>query len=169
MRKQSVQRILIITLYMVLQVSSYCVIFRHCIIFSVTAVAHILCYNIVDSIYYNLQVYILVEGAYQLEVTVFGYNNPTGRCQGCPRRSGTRACCDDFDSISCSGSDHCDSRFTYCLQTLGSTDSDCSYFGTRTSTINVADGPLNFSQNRVLGLENPLILQGLTNTYMVWY
>ena len=123
----------------------------------------------VNSSYCKLQVGVLVEGTYQLEVTIFGYNNPTGRCQGCPRRSGTRACCDDFDSTSCSGSDLCDSMFTYCLRTIGSSGSDCSYFGTQTSNINVADGPLNFSQYRVLGLENPLILQGLTNIYMVRY
>ena len=112
-----------------------------------------------------MQVYV-VEGLYQLEVTVFGYNNPTGRCQGCVHDD-TRGCCDDFRRTSCSDSELCDSYFIYCLQEKGSTESGCSHIGNQRSTHNINDGPLNFSQSMVLGLENPIILQGLTNTYMV--
>ena len=36
------------------------------------------------------------------------------------------------------------------------------------SNVNPDDGRLNFSQSPVLGLENPIILQGLTNAYMVY-
>lgn len=120
---------------------------------------------------------VLVEGLYQLEVTVFGYNNPTGRCQDC--RGGDddddddngnfRGCCDNFESSSCSGSSLCDSYFVYCLRTMGSTGRGCSYFGNRISNVNGDDSPLNFSQSMVLGLENPIVLQGLTSTYTVMH
>ena len=111
-----------------------------------------------------LQVCVSVEGLYQLEVTIFGYDNPTGRCQEC---GNNRGCCDRFGSTSCSGSDRCDSYFNYCLRTLGSTERGCTYFGNQRSESNTDDRPLNFSQNMVLGLENPTTLRGLTNTYMV--
>ena len=112
---------------------------------------------------------ILVEGLYQLEVTVFDYNNPTGRCQECnsPFLDGILGCCDNLGSTSCAGRDLCDSSFTYCLRTIGSTGRGCSYFGIRKSDSNTDDRPLDFSQSRVLGLENSVILQGLTNTYSV--
>ena len=111
------------------------------------------------------QVCVLVQGLYQLEVTVFGYDNPTARCQGCGSLQG---CCESFDSTSC-GNDHCDSYFTYCLRTIGSTGRGCFYFGNRISDRNDNDGSLDFSQSMVLGLENPIILWGLTNTYMVGF
>ena len=114
-----------------------------------------------------MQVCVLVDGLYQLEVTVFGYNNPTGRCQDCLEDDDLRGCCDDFESTSCRGSTLCDSYFTYCLRTTGSTGRGCSYFGNRRSNINIDDGPLTFSQSTVLGLENPILLQGLTSAYMV--
>ena len=124
-----------------------------------------------------LQVCVVVEGLYQLEVTVFGYDNPTGRCQNCigdtddddddDDNVNVRGCCDNFQSTSCSGSALCDSYFRYCLQTIGSTGGGCSYFGNRISNVNENDGPFNFSQSMLLGLENPITLQGLTSTYMV--
>ena len=109
---------------------------------------------------------VLVDGLYQLEVTVFGYNNPTGRCQDC-LEEGIRGCCDNFESTSCSGSSLCDSFFIYCLRTIGSTGRGCSYFGNQISDSNMEDAPLNFSQSTVLGLENPIVLQGLTSAYTV--
>ena len=109
----------------------------------------------------------LVDGLYQIEVTVFGYDNPTGRCQEC-LEEGVRGCCDNFESTSCSGSSLCDSFFIYCLRAVGSTGRGCSYFGNRISNVNVDDGSLNFSQSTVLGLENPTVLQGLTDTYTVY-
>jgi hypothetical protein len=107
-----------------------------------------------------------VDGLYQLEVTVFGYNNPTGRCQGCGDLQG---CCDGFGSTNCASIQFnlCDSYFNYCLRTIGSTERGCSYFGNQRSNSNTGDAPLDFSQNMVLGLENPITLQGLTDTYTV--
>lgn len=114
-----------------------------------------------------MQVCILVDGLYQLEVTVFGYSNPTGRCETCIEDDNLRGCCDDFESTRCSGSLLCDSFFVYCLRTVGSTGRGCSYFGNRISNVNGDDSPLNFSQSIVLGLENPITLRGLTSTYTV--
>ena len=113
-----------------------------------------------------MQACVVVEGLYQLEVTVLGYNNPTGRCRDCLYVShGVRGCCDRFpETMNCSDF-LCDSFFIYCLRTLGTTGRGCSYFGNRVSDFNTDDGPLNFSQSTVLGLENPIILQGLTDTY----
>ena len=115
-----------------------------------------------------MQVCVVVEGLYQLEVRLYGYNNPTGRCEACSRTDGPRGCCDDFDMSMCTGSDLCDSFFNYCLQDLGSEEIQCSYPGSRNSTFNTDDSmTIDFSESTVLGLENPLILPGLTDDYHV--
>ena len=112
----------------------------------------------------------LISGRYAVEVRLFGYDNPTQKCQDC--RDGQFAdpgCCDDFQALTCPNTDQrCDSFFFYCLRTLNSQmERNCSYFGSRTSAVNTDDGALNFSQSVVLGLENPLQLQGLTDAYNV--
>ena len=98
-----------------------------------------------------------------VEVRLFGYENPTGRCEECPRRFTTlpKRCCDDFDRDSnCDEDDReCDSYFTYCLRPFNTTFSGCSTYETMTSTVNTDDGPLDFSQSTVLGLHNPFQLQ----------
>lgn len=102
-----------------------------------------------------------------MEVNVFGYSNPTQTCQDC-RDGGQFAnpgCCDTHNRIICVESDRCDSYFFYCLRTIGSSGRNCSYFGSRLSTVNYQDEAVDFSQNLVLGLENPLLLRGLTDTY----
>ena len=97
-----------------------------------------------------------------VEVRLFGYENPTGRCEECPRGRNMepRRCCDDFsrDSNCFQGDRECDSYFTYCLRPFDTTDSDCSTYETVTSTVNTDDGPLDFSHSTVLGLPNPLQL-----------
>lgn len=115
----------------------------------------------------------LVRGRYLVEVELFGYNNPTQTCQDC--RDGpfddSPGCCDHFDRTNCMGGDRCDSYFFYCLRTIGSHGRSCSYFGNKTSLANIDDGPIDYNtnQNSVLGLENPLQLQGLTDSYTVSY
>ena len=113
----------------------------------------------------------LVRGRYLVEVRLFGYTNPTGRCQDC--HSGGQfadpGCCDTFTTATCTGGLRCDSFFYYCLRTIGSVGRNCSYFGNRTSAANIDDGQIDFSQSTVLGLQNPLQLQGLTDTYTVSY
>ena len=99
-----------------------------------------------------------------VEVRLFDYQNPTGRCEQCPQFDSTtfpRKCCDDFSrSSNCDEGDReCDSYFTYCLRPFDTTDRDCSTYETVTSTVNTDDGPLDFSQSTVLGLPNPLQLQ----------
>ena len=120
--------------------------------------------------YVLVQMCVIVEGLYQLEVTVFGYNNPTGRCRECVASNNVLSgCCDAFRQISnCIGNFSCDSFFVYCLrQPIGRIGRDCSYFGDQMSDSNRDDGRLDFSQSPLLGLENPIVLQGLTNSYKV--
>ena len=110
-----------------------------------------------------------VNGDYNVEVKIFSYDNPTGRCRNCPREngdSGPRSCCDDFNRFdSCDGDHRCDSYFIYCLRPFGMIGGDCTSFTQMTSTVNIDDGSINFSRNKVLGLNNPLILSGLTTGY----
>ena len=110
-----------------------------------------------------------MNGDYNVEVKVFSYYNPTGRCRVCPRENGngTRSCCDDFDHFgTCDGSRRCDSYFIYCLRPFGMTGGDCTGFTQRRSTANENDESTDFStRSTVLGLENPLILPGLTTGY----
>ena len=110
-----------------------------------------------------------VNGLYMLEVNVYGYNNPTGRCQSCTSQMApdVMGCCDLHNTIECSSGLLCDSYFYYCLRALGSEGGHCSYFGNVTSNVNRNDAFIDFSQSMVLGLDNPLILPGLTNNWTV--
>ena len=123
-----------------------------------------------------LQLCVIVEGLYQVEVRLLGYENPTGRCQACQvLLNGIRSCCDDFGkSDGCTDDDReCDSYFTYCLRPFGSQDSQeggCSNLDNSermTSNVSSDDGSIDFTQDIVLGLDNPFHLQGLTNDYTV--
>ena len=125
-------------------------------------------YHIKSFIGNCMQVCVLVSGRYVVEVDLFGYNNPTQTCQDC-RDGGQFAppgCCDRHSSNICNGGDRCDSYFYYCLRTIDSSGRDCSYVGNRVSAVNMNDVAVNFiNQSLVLGLENPLQLQGLTDAY----
>ena len=58
-----------------------------------------------------------------LEVNVYGYNNPTGRCQSCTSQMApdVMGCCDLHNTIECSSGLLCNSYFYYyCLRALGS-------------------------------------------------
>ena len=124
----------------------------------------------------HLQLCVIVEGLYQVEVRLLGYENPTGRCQGCPFHNGFRSCCDSFNrNDRCTDGDRgCDSYFTYCLRPFGNQTSqdgggcsDRDNSEIMTSQANENDGGVNFFQSTVLGLGNPFLFQGLTNNYMV--
>ena len=112
----------------------------------------------------------LVEERYVVKVRLNGYTNPSGECQGCDIII-DRTCCDvdlDFTTSGCIGERRCDSYFNYCLRRIGDKKPDCSPSERRnTSSINSNDGPLNFSQSRVLGLSNPQVLSGLKGAYQV--
>lgn len=107
----------------------------------------------------------MVEAKYLVEVSVFGYNNPTGRCQGC-LLNGERGCCDQFNTMSCDGELQCDSFFTYCL---GNAEEGGCAAGAqrRISDANIDDEVIDFNQSIVLGLDNPLTLEGVTDRYRV--
>ena len=116
----------------------------------------------------------LVQGCYVVQIRLNGYSNPTGRCggQACHGQSGRLYCCDSnlVGIGNCIGERHgCDSYFTYCLRLFGEvqlTSQRCISNQVR-SLSNHNDGPLNFSQSTVLGLDNPLNLTGLDVPYNV--
>ena len=130
-------------------------------------------HNYVDPLFNlnRLQMFVIVQGLYQVEVRLLGYENPTQRCQGC-RVFGSqrvRSCCDDFSrSTRCDGDRKCDSYFIYCLRPLQSQEGSCSNSDrTVTSAVNTDDEMIDFSQSKVLGLNNSFQLQGLTEDYRV--
>ena len=121
-----------------------------------------------------VQVCVVIEGRYLVEVRLNGYTNPTGK----RRKSGTRTrCCDNFNATAtvCSGSDLCDSYFIYCLRPFGDARQSPGPEGCSNETIeyrstslfNPDDGHLNFSQSTVLGLDNPQVFPGLRGPYQV--
>ena len=111
---------------------------------------------------------------YSLEIRINNYSNPN---QSRPFFNGTAylsspsQCCDPPNSAqqSCATGDRCDSVLLYCLRAAGTsrTNLDCLYNGSRTSTVNSDDASLDFSSDTVLGLPNPLVLEGLTTTWTV--
>ena len=114
-----------------------------------------------------------VQGLYLLEVGLNGYANPDGKCIACPRGMNTNSCCDDFGRFkNCNHPDRaCDSYYIFCLRTFGTEREryNCqkNYKGTRVTSINVNDAPLDYTNKTVLGLENPFLLPGLTEDYKV--
>ena len=119
-----------------------------------------------------IQVCVLVQGLYLVQVRLNGYSNPTGKCgddQLCRTSSG-QWCCDSSTTTNCG--QFCDSYFIYCLRPLGERrplDSPrCFSNETRAeSSPNFDDKSLDFSQNRVLNLDNPQNLSGLGDAYQV--
>ena len=109
----------------------------------------------------------LVHCKYYVEVKVLNYSNPSGRCRDCEVVRGkywTATCCDDHEwGDVCGGNLLCDSYFTYCLRPFGSKERGCGSVQNWTSTVNENDGWVNFTEDTVLGLSNPLKLPGLMN------
>ena len=119
-----------------------------------------------------MQVCVLVQGRYLLEVRLNGYDNREGKCVDCPRDQSTHSCCDDFKRFSnCDRDRLCDSYFIFCLRPFGSERKtyDCQTFynDTRMTSVNDDDGPIDFTNEMFLGLENPFLLPGLTEEYGV--
>lgn len=110
------------------------------------------------------QVY--VNGDYVLQVRTHSYSNPNNRCAFC----GTSLCCDfNFDNdrgATCSGSENCDNFFYYCLRAFQSTGERCAG-GQFTPSFIRDGGPIDFNQDKVLGLANPLPLIGLSTAWSV--
>ena len=126
---------------------------------------------------YVAQVFTVVKGRYQAEITLFQYNNtPPGKCHGCnnviTNEQRHQGCCDDpTNNGACSGDDLCDVYFTYCLRPFGSTGSGCSNYTVVTSGVENDISSFSFPQqnmsSNILGLPDPLLLPGLTDAYTV--
>ena len=125
-----------------------------------------------------MQICAHVQGLYLLEVRLNGYENRDGKCvdSRCQLwNMNMHSCCDDFRKFEdCNLSDcACDSYFIFCLRTFGTVRQEQSYNcqenyqGTIVTSVNVDDGPINFTNKTVLGVENPFLLRGLTEDYNV--
>ena len=101
-----------------------------------------------------------------MEVRLNGYSNPTGSCQDCIRSNGLTCCDTSRVTSDCSDERRCNSYFFYCLRPFSKVQLGCFSNETRnTSAANTDDGPLDFSQSTVLGLNNPQVLSGLEDIY----
>ena len=96
---------------------------------------------------------------YTVMIRSHSFSNPSNRCSQCQL-----GCCDNYNSTICTGSDRCDTMFTYCLQPFGS-DTPCT---TRADSGTAFDDrPIDFTQPTVLGLPNPLPLSGTSERWEV--
>ena len=131
--------------------------------------------SLFSTMHFYMQVCVLVQGRYVLQVRLNGYENRDGNCIGCPRNQSdtTHSCCDDhgrFDN--CDRNDRqCDIYFIFCLRPFGSQreryDYRTLYNDTKVTSVNRNDGPVDFTNETVLDLENPFLLPGLTEKYEV--
>ena len=99
-------------------------------------------------------------------VRVDGYVNPTNR--GVTR--GPNNCCDNSNRNTCSGSRRCDNRFSFCLKSPGNTDdgtSTCMSPVLTSTQTNTNGAPIDFTQPTWLGLDNPLMLNGINTAWEV--
>ena len=104
---------------------------------------------------------------YKIAVMISSYTNPLQArilCSSC--MDDTPACCDGHDGLG--GCLRCDSFFTYCLRNVDTLTPGCPEGGTiMMSDVNPDDASIDFSQNTVLGLDNPIVFQGLSDTWNV--
>ena len=109
-----------------------------------------------------------------MQMRLNGYSNPTGQCgqiDECRTSSGQLRCCDGplVPATDCSFGARCDSYFIYCLRRFGELQLSTQLCRSKQvrSRLNSNDGPRDFSQSRVLGLDNPLNLSGFGGAYNV--
>ena len=111
----------------------------------------------------------IVHGDYVTMVRVGGYDNPTNR--GVTR--GPSLCCDGNPTSngSCSEAPRpCDNRFTFCLKSFDNTDdgtSTCMSPVLTSTQTNIDGAPIDFTQPTWLGLDNPLMLSGISTAWEV--
>ena len=109
---------------------------------------------------------------YKISVMIGNYTNPMQSRILCVDamqciNNWSPQCCDGHDG---DGNCHhgCDSFFTYCLRNVDSLTAGCPEGGNiMRSAINLNDASIDFSQNTVLGLHNPLVFQGLNGAWNV--
>lgn len=116
-----------------------------------------------------------MQAAYILNVRVHSYLGDD-KCPVCVEFA-RPGCCDNFSNTrTCTGNDRCDNTFFYCLRDFGTVTSLNTAGSERCGTndkfgklsgINVDSAPLNFSQDNVLGLPNPIPLRGPTIPWQV--
>ena len=104
---------------------------------------------------------------YEVEVMISGFINPSQQNLECDDSRCFYACCDGVVPTS-SLCRRCDSFFTYCLREFGTLTAGCPEGGNvMRSDTNIDDWSIDFSQNTVLSLDNPLIFQGINDTWNV--
>ena len=108
-----------------------------------------------------------MSGNYILNITLISYINHNNWCSVCS--DDELGCCDNYDTRVCTGSLRCDTYFEYCLLPLGTaiTTDRIQCNPVAISTVLMNDGPIDFNQSVVLGLSNPLLLSGPSNTWTV--
>lgn len=131
-------------------------------------------FSLMHEIEISLHTTIVLQASYTLNVRVHSYSGED-KCPGC-RNFISHGCCDDFSvTRSCEGVDRCDVVFFYCLRDHGTVPSDAGdtqrcvdndRIGLR-SGINVDNQQLDFEQESVMGLPNPIPLLGITPAWQV--
>ncbi len=109
-------------------------------------------------------------GDYTIVTRIHSYNNPTNTGQF---RGSNRCCDNERQSGICSFNRRCDNRFTFCLKVFGDmtdgTDSCVSdVLMSLESEINLNDVSIDFTASRWLGLDNPLMLNGVSTAWQVF-
>ena len=107
-----------------------------------------------------------VGAGYKVEVMVLFYDNPTNVCAERPL-----SCCDRLlASDPCTEDARCDNYFQYCLRPINTTASTRGCMSAEKyiiSEVSQDGATINFTQPIVLGLPNPFMLEGLTETLEV--
>ena len=102
---------------------------------------------------------VCIRGDYTILVHSHSFSNPSNRCAQCQF-----GCCDQFGTTVCTGTDRCDTLFTYCLLPLNSTTL-CTPQAVSGTAFD--DRSIDFTQATVLGLPNPLPLSGVSERWEV--
>ena len=102
---------------------------------------------------------ICIRGDYTILVHSHSFSNPSNRCAQCQF-----GCCDQFGTTVCTGTDRCDTLFTYCLLPFNSTTL-CTPQAVSGTAFD--DRSIDFTQATVLGLPNPLPLSGVSERWEV--
>lgn len=114
----------------------------------------------------------LVEGLYIVQAQIHSYGNSNQlRIDECFGNICFAACCDGGEGGCTSGGRRCDTFFLFCLRSFSDTPIGCDSNRdiVMQSDDNNNDGNIDFSQSTFLGLSNPLVFQGLTNSWNVSY
>lgn len=115
------------------------------------------------------------RGSFLVQLNVDSYANPSNKCAECSISNpltGPYGCCDGFNLGICSESERCDNYFRYCLREYGTSIETLGCTLGEVITSNHPEGrdfnrDTDFSSSSVLGLDNPLTLQGVNRQWQV--